>query len=404
MRRMIGVAEADRLIFARMPELRAIQVPLVEAPGRILGQKIVAERDHPPFDRVMMDGIALGTEGLAKGKRDFKIAGIQAAGTAPLTLPSIDCCIEVMTGAVLPLGCNAVVPVEQIEVEEMVARIAPDLAIEPGQFIHAVGSDRRAGSALLAPGRRLDGPCVAVLASEGYARVEVAACPRICVIATGNELVEVASKPQPHQIRLSNAPAIAAGLNLHGWDAVTVRHLVDDREVLEREFESLLENHDILILSGGVSKGRYDYVPEVLAALGIAADFHGIRQRPGKPMWFGGREQDGKIVFALPGNPVSSLVCLHRYVLPALLKAAGGNPGRISVRLGEIFRFKSELTGFVPVRLVQDESGETVASARSTHNSGDFAALAMSDGFVELPEESESFAAGFCAGFYPWQV
>lgn len=403
-RRMIGVEEAQQLVFARMPELRAEEVSLGKAAGRILRQEIVAERDHPPFDRVMMDGIALSTEGLAQVSRKFKMAGIQAAGTAPLTLPSIDSCIEVMTGAVLPRGCNVVVPVEQIEVEDKVARIAPDLVIEPGQFIHTVGSDRRAGSVLLAPGCKLDGPCIAVLASEGYARVAVAACPRICVVATGNELVEVASKPQPHQIRLSNAPAIAASLNLHGWDTVTTRHLIDDREVLQREFEALLEDHDILILSGGVSKGRYDYVPEVLAALGVAADFHGIRQRPGKPMWFGAREQDGKVVFALPGNPVSSLVCLHRYVLPALLKAAASNPRPESVRLGEEFTFKQQLTGFVPVRLGSDESGETVASAQTTHTSGDFAALAMSDGFVELPEKTGSLAAGFSAKLYRWQI
>ncbi len=398
---LISVEQADALIAEHFPRLPEEDVPLSEAGGRWLRRAALAERDHPPFDRITMDGIALASADFARGMREFTVAGVQAAGQAPMSLPGPGSCVEVMTGAVLPAGCDCVVPVEDLNISEGKARLSASARIEPGRFVHASASDHKAGTQLIAAGSILNPPAVAVLASCGYGTVTVAARPRVCIIATGDELVTNAEMPEPHQIRSSNAPAMAAAIRLHGWGSAHILHLPDQRGLLEAGIAKALDENDLLIMSGGVSRGRFDFVPEVLASLNVTSHFHGVSQRPGKPLWFGTREHDAKVVFGLPGNPVSSLVCLHRYVLPALVQAGGGTfvPG--SVRLGEALRFTAPLTWYVPVKLWNQE-GVLLAEPRIMNTSGDFAALSGTDGFAALPRDKARFPKGFLAQFYAW--
>ena len=360
----ISVTQAERLIRRAMKPAPTVTVPLADAVGEVLREPLRADRPMPPFHRVMMDGIALSFATWQRGCREFRVEGIQAAGKPPLRRRSPVGCIEVMTGAVLPRGCDCVVPVEKLQVRSGWVHVTGNVA--RGQFIHRAGSDARRGKLLVPAGVMLDGPVIAVAASIGKSRLWVSKRPTIAIVSTGDELIAVGERPLPHQIRRSNAHALAASLRLHGFRDVTLSHAPDEPRRLERVLRRALAA-DVVLLTGGVSKGRFDFVPGVLERLGVRKVFHWVRQRPGKPLWFG-VARGGKLVFGLPGNPVSCLVCLHRYLFEA----------KSWIRLTRPMR-RSALTVFQPV-----SAGTPVG----INTSGDFADLARSDGFVELPEGS----------------
>lgn len=401
-RQRIDVAEAARLVAETMPRWPAVRVPLAAAAGAVLREPVVAERDQPPFDRVTMDGIALRHAALAAGRRRFRVAGTQGAGAAALAVGADEECVEVMTGGVLPTGADAIVPVERTAREGDAAVVEAGYAAAAGQFIHRRGSDHRRGAALLEPGTVLGPPEVAVLTIGGRADVAVTRAPRIAVVSTGDELVEPGEPVADFQIRSSNDRAIEAALRRRGHAQVTRTLLRDDPAALEREIGRLHAICDLLVLSGGVSMGRYDHVPRALAALGVDCVFHKVLQRPGLPLWFG-RDTGGKAVFALPGNPVSSLVCLARYVVPGIAAALGAAPAPAPrVRLAAPVEFRPDLAYFLPVKLEWTEAGDVAAVPRPTNTSGDFVALAGTDGFVELPRGRDLFPAGWAAPFHAW--
>jgi molybdopterin molybdotransferase len=397
---MLTPAEADAEIAAAIAPLPAEEAPLAACAGRILRAAVRAERDAPPFDRVAMDGIAFGS-GSAAARR-FRVAGIQAAGAPRLSLTSAGDCLEVMTGAVLPEGCDTVVPVEQVRIAEGRAELEDGCAPAPWRHVHRRGSDARAGEVLLEAGTRLDGPALAIAASAGSATLAVSRRPRVAVITTGDELVEPGEPILEHQVRRSNAYGLAASLALAGFPPALDLQLADREDVIRNALAAAIADHDAVVLSGGVSAGRYDHVPAVLGALGVRRRFHGIAQRPGRPMWFGSGAS-GAAVFALPGNPVSVLVCLARYVIPALRRMAGESPRTgPRVALARDFAFDKALTYFLPVALGYDGQGRTLAEPRPTGGSGDFIALAGTDGFVELPRGPARHAAGLEVPFYRW--
>lgn len=399
---LLSVADAESIIFSRLVRFPARTVELDHSPGLILAEKVLAERDQPPFDRVTMDGIAIAQSDVDNGIRSFPIHGTQAAGSPPLSLGSGSGCIEAMTGAVLPSGCDTVIAVERIRVENGVATLEPGYEPVRGQFIHSRGSDYRQGDVLLEPGTRIGVPEIAILAATGKARVSVADSPRIAIISTGDEVVEVDQPVLPHQIRQSNSHAILAALTAAGHKHCQCMHLADDPDTLREKLGKALEDDQVLILSGGVSRGKFDFVPGILEELGVTKHVHRVAQRPGKPMWFGTRGKD-RMVFALPGNPVSTLVCLHRYVLPAIGRALGAIPRPpLQVRLAEAITLASSLTCFLPVTLASGQNGKLLAVPRQTNTSGDFASLAGTDGFVELAPEESGFPAGHLADFHPW--
>ncbi len=399
---MLTPAEATAAIAAHVSLLPTERVPLAACGGRVLRQPLRAERDAPPFDRVAMDGIALRHAALAAGARRFRVAGTQAAGRPRLVLPDPRDCLEVMTGAIMPSGCDTVVPVEDVVREGQEAVLPPEPRLAAWQHVHRRASDARAGDLLLDAGTELRAPEVAIAASAGLAVLEVTRQPRVAVIATGDELVEPGEPILDHQIRRSNSYAIATALAGRCGAQVEDAHVRDDEDAIAAVIAAALERNDVLVLSGGVSMGRFDHVPRVLNRLGVREVFHRVAQRPGKPMWFGFAPQ-GQPVFGLPGNPVSVLVCLVRYVLPALAHARGLPPSSPrTVALAEPVSFRPALAWFLPVALESDAEGRNWAWPRPTQGSGDFNALAGTSGFVELPPEPVDVARGTPAPFHDW--
>jgi molybdopterin molybdotransferase len=399
---VLSPSQADELIAQHLTCLPIESLPLAQCAGAVLRENIYAERDQPPFDRVTMDGIALDSRGLRDGVRRLRVQAMQAAGDPPLTLAGRDCCIEVMTGTVLPGGCDAVVPVEQIRVSNGEAELAQDLAVQPDLNVHKRGSDTRQGNLLLAAGERLGPPEIAIAAGAGMARIRVSSQPMLVVISTGSELIEPGEPIQPHQIRRSNAYAIAAALRLHGFQRVADDHIEDDAAELRRRVKFHLETHDVLVLSGGVSMGKLDLVPQVLEELGVRCVFHKVAQRPGKPLWFG-IAGSGAAVLALPGNPVSTAVCVSRYVLPALAASQGQTPSPPErMALGAPVTVNPPLTLFLPIHIEIDDWGRAWAMPTPTNGSGDFTALAGTDGFVELPPGPNTYPKGFVTRIYRW--
>lgn len=398
---MLTTAEARAAILSSMPTFAAELAALDNASGRVLRCTVRAERDQPPFDRVMMDGIALRFEDLAETKRKFPIQATQAAGDEVLSLQDGKC-IEIMTGASLPQNADCIIPVERISVADGVATVEQDYAAAPGQFIHRRASDHAMGAELLTTGKRISPLDIAIIASCGLSEVEVARNPAIRIVSTGNELVPAGQPIKPHQIRLSNGPAIQAMLESKGYADCLQDHLVDDMELLCDRIARHLESADVLILSGGVSMGKADFVPEVLTKLGVELVFHKVSQRPGKPMWFG-KGPDQQVVFALPGNPVSALVCCRHYVIPALQAASAlaAAPPEFAALAADI-RFAPELTCFQPVRLLSNAAGQVLAMPVKTNTSGDFTALSATDGYVELEKNKSFFASGTAVFLHRW--
>jgi len=398
---MLTTSDASAAILAAMPAAATESVQLEKATGRVLQQTVVAERDQPPFDRVTMDGIAFAFADFDGGTRKFPIQAMQAAGDPTLTLDAGHC-IEIMTGASLPNGADCIVPVERISVVDGAAEIEADYAARQHQFIHARGSDHAKGTHLLAAGSRVSPMDIAIIASCGLTELTVSAAPTICVISTGNELVPAGEPIEPHQIRMSNGPAMISLLEQHGYADCKHDHIVDEPELLKERIGDHLDNANVLILSGGVSMGKADYVPQVLAELGVKVVFHKISQRPGKPMWFG-MGPNGQAVFALPGNPVSALVCCRQYVVSALNAAAGLRAAAPEfASLAQAFVFKPQLTCFLPVRLVSGVGGQLLAMPVQTNTSGDFAALSGTAGYVELALATTTFPAGTGVQLHRW--
>lgn len=387
---MISVEEACQIITAHRINWGLETIPLSFASRRILAEPIVADRDFPPFDRVTMDGIALYTDTpLTEGL--FRIEGTQYAGESPQTLTSRGSAIEVMTGAVLPLHTNTVVRYEDINVSEYSDKrfAALKAPVSPQQNVHHQGSDRQTGELLLPPGLRLGSSEMGILASVGKAEVLVEKKPRIALISTGDELVDVSAIPLPHQIRKSSGYQLAAALQEMGF-ASDLFHLPDQPESLESKLGDLLQNFEILILTGGVSAGKKDFVPATLEKLGVQKQFHKVAQRPGKPLWFG--VKPGKnAVFALPGNPVSTFACFLKYVRPYLLRET---LTPMKAVLSENIVFKPELTYFLTVAAAFNEEGRLLATPLKGSGSGDFANLLACTGFLELPSDRSVFEAG----------
>jgi molybdopterin molybdotransferase len=399
---VLSPAQADELIGRHLTCLPIESLPLAQCAGAVLRENVYAERDAPPFDRVAMDGIAVDSNSVQQGNRRLRIQATQAAGDPPLSLATPTGCIEVMTGAVVPNGCDCVIPIEQLTVRSSQAELSPDVPADSGQNIHRRGSDTRQGALLLSTGGRLGAPEIAIAASAGMARIRVSSQPMLAVISTGNELIEPGEPILPHQVRRSNAYAIVAALRRHGFQRVADDHLMDDVAELRRRLKFHLETHDVLVLSGGVSMGKLDFVPKVLYELGVQTVFHKVSQRPGKPMWFG-VASSGATVFALPGNPVSTCVCLARYVLPALFTAMGQDPVPVEkMALGGEVVNSTALTFYMPVRVEVDDWGRAWAMPRPTNGSGDFTSLAGTDGFVELPPGPNKYPKGFVTRLHRW--
>jgi len=395
---MVSVAEASRIVFSHKFLATTGSLSLQSAVGHVLAEPIYADRDFPPFDRVAMDGIAIGFSDWQSGLRVFENQGVQAAGEPVKTLRGKGSCFEVMTGAVLPNGTDTVIRYEDLVLKEGEAHVT-DIPLSKGQNVHARGIDAKASNLLLEPPMILSPAEIALLASVGKTSVMVYNFPVTTIISSGDELVDIDKIPAEHEIRKSNTYALDAAMKEVNWPASMV-HFPDNREVLEKSLRKIFQTSDVLILSGGVSKGKFDYIPSVMESLGIEKHFHHVQQRPGKPFWFGSK--NGKIVFALPGNPVSTYMCFYRYVLPWLYNCFGIAPRMISATLSKSFAFEPALTYFLQVN-VSCEDGKLLAKPVAGGGSGDFANLKNVTGFLQLPAEQSHFQAGAVYPYFPFR-
>ena len=386
---MITSNKALEIILNSTEDFGTESVPFIESTGRVLKENIVADRDFPPFDRVSMDGVAIDIEAFNKGQRNFKIEGVQAAGSPQLTLNDSKNCIEAMTGAVLPKNTNTVIQYELTDTQKNVVTLKTE-DIKYFKNIHKKGLDCTKGASLLSQNTLISAAEIGVLATVGKAQVKVAKSPKICIISTGDELVEVIQTPLPHQIRRSNVFTLVALLKRLNLPANTL-HIKDDKAVLKQKIEEALKNHDVLMFSGAVSKGKFDFIPEVLDGLGVKKLFHRVKQKPGKPFWFGKKEN--KTVFAFPGNPVSTFVNCLKYFYPWYYKSMGLKQPHQTAILASNYQFKSPLTYFLQVKL-ENKNGLVQAHPLTGNGSGDLANMALADAFIELPAEQTEFKKG----------
>jgi len=392
--RMISVEQAVCLIRANLLDFGTEETSVKKLDSNITAQSILADRDYPPFHRVMMDGIAVMFNIYQEGKREFRVDGICPAGEPQKILSDLSSCLEVMTGVPLPQGTDLVIPYEHVKIENGVAYVIKEEIRSHMENVHLKGSDAKNGDVILASGEQFHGPHWGIAASVGAINITVKKKPKINIISTGDELVEVHAKPLEHQIRRSNAYALKASLMLFGYEEIELSHLPDDVEAIENHYLKAKDNFDMMIYSGGVSQGKFDYLPSTWKKLGVKEIFHGIAQRPGKPLWFGVHDESKTVVIGLPGNPVSGLVCLHRYFL---------DHNEIYAELMEKIIFKKDLTYFVPVKIQYTREGKIKALPLKMKNSGEFSALAGSDGFMELPRDQSVFNSGKSYLFHPWR-
>lgn len=382
---MISPQAAIKIVLRTILPNKVEKILLEDAFGRILAEDLIADRPFPPFDRVTMDGIAIKFQEFEKGKREFEILGIQTAGEAPIGAKNNSGCIEIMTGAMLPEGFDTVIRYEDLEILGGFAKVISE-KIKSGQNIHYKGSDATLGQVIVKKSTKINAAIMAVAATIGKSELLVTSNPRIIILATGDELVKENQTPKDYQIRASNTWAISSILKKEGFDAEMCL-LKDEPQILEREVFQMLQKYDVLIFSGGVSMGKKDYLPEILAELGIKKHFHKISQKPGKPMWFGSTEQN--IIFALPGNPVSSFLCTAHYVLPWLQNHVGKKSEIFQkVKLESEENNPFDLTFFKQAKLI-NESGNLLAKSLPNNGSGDFVNLSKSDGFIVLPPKAE---------------
>jgi molybdopterin molybdotransferase len=356
-----------------------------------LAEDLIADRDFPPFDRVTMDGIAISYEVFERGKRAFHIESTSAAGTPQKKLKNPENCVEVMTGTVLPENTNTVIRYEDLNIDKGIATVVID-KIQYGQSIHSRGVDIARGTPIVKQGKQLSSAEINIAAAIGKSSLRVKKLPKVIIFSTGDELVKIDDIPQLHQIRRSNIYGIRHTLNEWGLVA-ELQHLPDDKTRMKDIIASHLEAYDLLMFTGGVSKGKFDFLPDVLESLGINKHFHKIQQRPGKPFWFGSGKQ-GKKVFALPGNPVSSFVCVYIYFQYWLKSSLGLELAVLNVKLTEDVEFKPNLVYFLEAVLKSGTDGILYATPLPGNGSGDFANLVRTEGFLILPQDKTHFRKG----------
>ena len=399
----ITVAEADQIILKNTGSFGVEDVYLINATGRILATDIIADRDLPPYNRVTMDGIAISYQDYAGGTRRFYIQATMAAGDEPMTIDGIDQCIEIMTGCALPTGLDTVVRYEDVSIDEHYATINAEHIIQ-GANIHYKGSDKKVHDTIVAKNTVVDAVTISVAASVGLSTLSVKKLPKVVVVSTGDELVDVHQHPTPYQIRRSNSYAIKAALQQYGIDAYLL-HVNDNADAIEAEVMKCISAYDVIILSGGVSMGKFDYVPQALANAGIKQLFHKVLQKPGKPFWFGQNSEKNVVVFAFPGNPVSAFLCLHRYFIPWLFASLSRPSGAsIYAVLEQDVTFKSPLQYFLQVTVYISQLGQLIATPVAGNGSGDFSNLTASNAFMELPAEKSHFKKGEVYKIIPFKT
>jgi molybdopterin molybdotransferase len=389
---MITVAEAEKIIQSQIKNYGTENVPFESSVGRVLAEDLFADRDLPPYDRVAMDGIAIKFSAFQKGIRSFAIRAIQAAGETPVDITDESECIEIMTGAALPSTADTVIRYEDVNIKEGVATVKCE-SVKQRQNVHGRGTDKKQQERVAIAPQRITPAVISLAASIGKVLLSVRKTPRVVIISTGDELVDVDETPSPFQIRRSNNYTIKAALRKYVIEADSV-HIPDDLEITRQQVRRCIEEYDVILLSGGVSMGKFDYVPQALQELSVEKLFHRVQQRPGKPFWFGAHP-GGALVFAFPGNPVSTFMCLHRYFIPWLRASLGETaPAYLHATLNEDVTFNRPLQYLMLVKIAVSDTGQLLATPVDENGSGDFTSLLQANAFMELPAEKSTFKKG----------
>lgn len=387
---MITIDQAlDEVLDACPDTLGNVVVPIHRAVGRVLAEEITTSSPHPGFDKVMMDGYAVRASEVRAGVTLLRIGECPAgAATAPPVKSGT--CVEVMTGGPLPRGATAVIPVEQTtrsgDAIHFVAQV------KAGQHVARQGSSTHQGQMILPAGSTVTPIGIAALAAEGRSLVRVRRNPSLAIVTTGDELVAVDCKPGPNQIRDTNGVSLTTQALCLGLDKIASFRTPDDPHPMRDTLEEAL-SRDLVVVAGGVSRGKYDLVPEVLEGLGVKCRFHKVLQKPGKPLWFGTR--DRTLVFGAPGNPLATVVAFQVYVTAAVAKMTGQvpSPPRHRGILSSDARYhsKRDLFALVTARWCDDHYEVT---ARPGSGSADVFSSATANALLPLPAGDHSLRAG----------
>jgi molybdopterin molybdotransferase len=392
---MISADEALRIVIDNVQVLGIERVFIREALGRVLGEPVYAPRDIPGFDNSAMDGFAVRAGDLAQASREqpvrLKIVETIAAGSVPKAKLGSGLAARIMTGAPIPQGADAVVPVEQTRSSGEVVEVM--VSVSSGWCVRRRGEDLREGQLILPAHREVRAADVGLFASLNRSMVDVYRRPRVALVCTGDELVDIDQQPSGAQVVNSNAYGLAAAISEAGGEATLLRVARDrPHEISERFREAMC--CDAILSTGGVSVGQFDHVKQVLRELGLRELFHGVAQRPGKPLMFGLLDQ--RPVFGLPGNPVSALVCFELYGRPALRKMEGREDlslPRVVARCAQDIKTAANLTEFIRVKIERHDD-ELYATPSGEQGSAILSALSRADGLMIGPANKSILPAG----------
>lgn len=390
---MLSYQQARELVVSRTTALlgkaQTESISLLNALGRVIAQEVVADRDYPPFDRSIRDGYAVRASDTHPGAT-VRCIGELKAGDTPTVSVRPGTCIQIMTGAALPAGADAVLMVEHTQ--RSGDTVTPDRAVSPGQHVVSRGSEKSAGKNVLTKGTRLGFAQLAAAAQVGTSQATVFRKPRIAILSTGDEVVDFTSTPGPFQIRNSNSVSLAAQVKTLHAEPILLGNAKDTHADLRAKISTGLES-DALVLSGGVSAGKYDLVEPVLREFDAEFIFDAVAIRPGKPVVFATCK--GKPVFGLPGNPVSTMVTFDLFVRPAIEILSGAEPAALLLLeavVAEGMQEKPGLTHFLPATIEYGEHPR-VAPLR-WQGSGDIIAMSRANCLLVIPPDRETINAG----------
>ena len=399
----ISAQSAFRILRTHVRRSKKISVGLDNALGCCLCTPVRADRDHPPTDRSAMDGFAVRTDSPESVLQSLPLVGEVAAGSDSCPRVRPGTCVRVLTGAVVPLGANAVVRLEDTAVADgAVTFLEP---VRSGANIRKRGEETRRGDIVIPAGSVLGSAEFGVCAAMGKAEVRVHRPPSVAVLSTGRELKRAEQRVRPQELRDSNGPTLQAALTHAGFGPAPHRIVTDDPHKIQAALQRAVDHYDVVVTTGGVSVGRYDYVPAAVRAIGAKVRFHGVRMKPGKPQLYA-TLPGNRHIFGLPGNPLSALVGLHELVLPALRLMAGWPVRRCRpatfLPLARSARRKGNRTEYRLARLVRRKSGSRLESVK-VQGSADLVAAVAADGVFILPKEVTELPAGACVEFRPWR-
>lgn len=393
---MISVTEAQQILSSVTMNLGVEHIPFSECDGRFLAENILADRDYPPFDRAMMDGFAIRFADWHRGQRTFSYQHQQWAGSPLIALLNEEAC-EITTGAAVPGDFDVVIPIEKVFINQDRTFTCLDIdKIRSGWNIQKQGVEYKQGYAVLQKGTFITPAVKAVLASCGIIKPLVYQQPSIAIVSTGDELIPIDQSPLPHQIRTSNAHALKSLVQSLSQE-ISIFHLNDNPNEILNWLKLQAHQFDLLLFSGGVSKGGRDYLPQLWLQSGFQNHFHGILQKPGKPMWLGSK--NNTVIFGFPGNPVSTLTCAIAYLLPWIRQKFSNENSSFFIQTSERIEKHEKLDLWIPV-VIQSNTFKVL----QYKGSGDLIGFSTLSGILHIPSQSDVNNINEDYRYYPCSI